>query len=669
MLTPTVTPNRRPAVSPGVSCERRVIFPTYHSSPHHIVQRQSSPAGADSVPLANYRDLKSPSRVSVRQRPTPKEIGVNHEYRNHLLSNFAPESNQPTKVIRACISDRPPATDDICIGLGTATYPSKKINKKRSSVLPKLPPLKGKSAGTRSAGSGCATQDEATVESNGTSSTDSTTSTRDTTTNDSIRGPLVVSPISSNTTNNKLQPSKVNDSPEKQHSPQQHLDPCPAASPFGYRSIVGASPHQACGPAIVSKFQIDALARLPLWGPVSPPTATESEAARTPAQAKKPLKSILREKPRYAVQPVNVDASIHQSPAESTNSVPSLVDINNHTGVSDDDEEEEDDILPDCQRRPGDSAKFNMSSTLDAVVSDDLQEERSVVNESSDGVAHVSPGGSEAEGADHHVSFDPRVWVREFHRDSVENTCTWYTNEDMERFKRLALDRILRYQSRPSEIIATGTVRVVQRALPRWSGPVYAHPSLTLDGENDNDKYLRRRVLEKELRSILIVDPHDLSLKLFTKSLKRALPRTAQVTTATSSDEVLKLLQQGQRFDMIIVEERLQLFHRHHSSSSASSSTESSTTSDRQSRFGISATKSSGAALIETLSKSSVASNSLFIGVSAHMLEDEEKLRRCGADFCWSKPPPPIDQTLVETLAKSILEKRGRDILAAELFE
>lgn len=644
-----------------------MIFPTYHSSPHHSAQGQSSlgPAGAISGPLANYRALKSPSRASVRQRPTPKEIGVNHEYRNHLLSNFAPENNHSTKVIRKCNSDRPPATDDICIGLGTAPYSSKKINKKRSSVLPKFPPLTCKSAGT-SAGSGSATHDESTVESNGTASTDSTTSTRDTTTSDSSRGPLVVSPISSNTTNNnRVQSSKVNDLPEKQ---QQQLDPRPAASPFGYRRIVGASQHQACSPAIISKFQIDALvARHPLLAPVSPPAANKPEATPTLTQVKKPLKSILREKPRYAPQPVNPDTSIQQSPVESS-SVPSLVDINNNAGDSDDDEEEEDDIASNGPSRPDDSAKSNMPPSCDAVVSKDLQEEGSVVNESNDVVAHVSPGDSEGEGIGCHVSFDPRVWVREFHRNSAEFTCTWFTNEDMERFKRLALDRIIRYQSRPSEIIATGTVRVVQRVIPRWSGPVYAHPSLTLDGENDNDRYLRRRVLEKELRSILIVDPHDLSLKLFTKSLKRALPRTAQVTTATSSDEVLKLLQQGQRFDMIIVEERLQLFHRHHSSSSTSSSTESTTASDRQARFGLSMTKSSGAALIETLSKSSVASNSLFIGVSAHMLADEEKLRRCGADFCWSKPPPPIDQTLVETLAKSILEKRGRDILAAELF-
>lgn len=664
------------AAVPMAPCERRVIFPTYRASTSNRSNNlsTSSVGGGGGPQILNYGSLKSPSRNSIQQRPKPKEIGVNHEYRNHLIPFFAPEkstvissSNNTTISAATAPSSsgtnaRRPSVDDICIG-----SMSRPITAKRSSILPKLPLL---GATIR------AHYDEATVESGGTCSTASTTSTTSTNRENLLACEPQVVPTASSSS---LKPSAAKVLPSVKEAqpnatPVQPLTPQEAATPKGYRRIVPASPHNSI--PIIPKAQLDALARSPLPPPKPPPsTSTAPASSRSPRR----LKSILRQKPKYPPHPTCVDARLQK--AAKPSSVPSLVDINTEECEAD-----EDDASHDSCDRDGSSIYQDPeavssdaifpSESISSPLTSDSMEFTSAQDASMDKAD--SPEGCTPEDEkvtklqDKKLMFDPRVWVREFYREPIEADCTWYTSEDMESFKRLALDRILRYQS-STEIMATGTARVMHRARRPWSGPVYSHAALTLDGENDNDSYLRKKVLEKELQSVLIVDPHDLSLKLFKRALQTALPRSARVTTTTSSEEVLKLLERGQRFDLIIVEERLQLFHRHHSSSSTSSSTSAtadkgSTFADRTARFGLSSTKSSGAALIEMLSKSPVTSKSLFIGVSSHMKEDEAKLLRCGSDFNWEKPPPPINQDLIENLAKTVLVKRGRDVLAAELF-
>jgi hypothetical protein len=334
----------------------------------------------------------------------------------------------------------------------------------------------------------------------------------------------------------------------------------------------------------------------------------------------------------------------------------------------------------------------------------------------------------------HHVAFDPRIWIREFHREPEEATSTWYTDQDMDSFRRMAVERILHYQNLV-EIIPTGTGRIIQRRVVAnnnkghqqqqqqpWMGrPIYSHAALTLDGNNRNDALMRSKVVEKELQTILVIDPHDLCCKLFAKALQSALP-CATVVTVMSTAEALKHLAQQQekleRFDMILVEERLQLFHHHHHHRQLSSPSSlhhhddnddddgtsvSSTTSPLSSPgnnntqassskswlwspdkiynkdayndvvrvsagSSCEAIMSSGAALIRTLRRFPSTSNSLLIGVTAHLKEDGPKLQESGADFCWSKPPPPFDQPLVDEMVKTLLIKRGQGVLASELF-
>jgi CheY-like chemotaxis protein len=245
------------------------------------------------------------------------------------------------------------------------------------------------------------------------------------------------------------------------------------------------------------------------------------------------------------------------------------------------------------------------------------------------------------------ISFDPRIWVREFERTQEEHESTWHSNEDMERFKRHALALIMARQQ--TDFIATGTGRMV--GLPPQR-PIFTHSALTLDGPDDAVEALRTEkyrcaVVQNEIRNILLVDPHDICLSLFTKAMKALLP-LANVFIARSSQEALAHMSSGKRFDIILVEERLKLFH-------------------GQSNKNTKERCNSGSELIRTLI-SLGATGSLFVGVSAHLDRDQDALEHGGADLCWSKPPPLMDLGLRNHLLKSLLLKRGRARIAEELF-
>lgn len=246
------------------------------------------------------------------------------------------------------------------------------------------------------------------------------------------------------------------------------------------------------------------------------------------------------------------------------------------------------------------------------------------------------------------ISFDPRIWVQEFERTQEEHESTWYSNEDMQRFKRHALALIMARQH--TDFIATGTGRMVQRTTSK-SRAIFTLSALTLDGPDDatealrTDKY-RCAVVQNEIRNVLLVDPHDICLALFTKAMKALLP-LANVSRARSSQEALEHMSSGKRFDIILVEERLKLFHGQ--------------SNNKKERC------SSGSELIRTLI-SLGATHALFVGVSAHLDRDRDALERGGADCCWPKPPPLMDQGLRNHLLKSLLLKRGRATVAEELF-
>ena len=205
------------------------------------------------------------------------------------------------------------------------------------------------------------------------------------------------------------------------------------------------------------------------------------------------------------------------------------------------------------------------------------------------------------------VKIDPRIWVREFHRAPGENI--WYTPEEMGSFKQEAVQRILAY----TEVLPTGTGRTVPCA---FSGrALFSHKALSMEVEEPSR--------EETIKSILVVDPHEICLKLFAKSFQQALP-SVSITTAQSYQEALGHASVA-HFDLIVVEERLQ--------------------------------GTSGALLIQRLAKN--CRDSLFIGVSAHPEQDALRLR-FQADVVWPKPPPPIDTNCMNRLRRLLRAKRSR---------
>ena len=301
------------------------------------------------------------------------------------------------------------------------------------------------------------------------------------------------------------------------------------------------------------------------------------------------------------------------------------------------------------------------------------------------------------------ISFDPRVWVVEYEQDEVNN---WFTHEELERFKCEAIDRIRRRQAQ-EQLLQSGTGRIVVPRQRQGSGrALFSDPALGIGTDEtedvgvvpaaaaaefnlttlpvqpllspSNEKKLQRTLLS-EIRNILVVDPHDMFLKLFAKSLHSMLSQVV-VTEASSAEEALRriaaarvLFPQSEGgathgFDIIIVEERLQLFHCHLSGNVGAKNgpRHQQAAGDDQNHRNIPA---SGSALISQIvaeQKNMVSSISkrprfsLLIGVSAHLQLDGDRLRRSGADFVWGKPPPPFGTELKAEILRGILQKRGK---------
>lgn len=324
------------------------------------------------------------------------------------------------------------------------------------------------------------------------------------------------------------------------------------------------------------------------------------------------------------------------------------------------------------------------------------------------------------------ISFDPRVWVVEYEQDEGSK---WFTAAELERFKCEAIERIRRRHAQ-QQLVPSGTGRVIPVQTVQRSGSgraLFTDPALGCneegneeddDVDNDDntpagisrpqvassvpaaaaadaspipsqvsssisasDERRIQRALLSEIRNILVVDPHPMFLKLFGKAL-HAMMSHVIVTTATSAEEALRRIAAAQvvypqaeggathGFDIIIVEERLQLFQKHRGGPGSKRKQQQQAAGDEQKQRQIPA---SGSALIrqiaaeqqesvEAIGPNKQPRSSLLIGVSAHIQLDSDKLSRAGADLVWGKPPPPFDDTLRLAVLKKVLSKRAKPI-------
>ncbi len=246
------------------------------------------------------------------------------------------------------------------------------------------------------------------------------------------------------------------------------------------------------------------------------------------------------------------------------------------------------------------------------------------------------------------IQFDPRIWIREFERSPEEQDSTWYNDDDMDRFKRHAVALIMACKDRLApQFIPTGTGRTVSTS--RGNGAFYTHSALATEWEENlitkamqNDRY-RATVAQQEIKRILLVDPHDICISLFSKAFLTLLPKV-EIVSASSAAEAMEQLAL-QPFDVLVVEERLQPFFLQQQKQP----------------------QKSGSDLFQTL-QHLVLRPSLWIGVSAHLSKDQSALEQSGADFCWGKPPPKMTAELRNQLLQALLLKRGKKDFCRDLF-
>lgn len=265
------------------------------------------------------------------------------------------------------------------------------------------------------------------------------------------------------------------------------------------------------------------------------------------------------------------------------------------------------------------------------------------------------------------VSFSSRVNVLEFRRTLEEqkksNRLGWFSAEELESFKNDAIDEIQRLRARKSiQNMTNGSRSSLRTSLVASYASSYESPESI--------------ELSLEVQDILIVDCHDVFLKLLSKYIIELIPH-ANVTTALSSREALRRITEAKKgkngvrcdygFDIIIVEERLKS-QKYGSSSRYSLSQDQGASSSPASVTDVyeirQQEQNSGSHLVSYLVQNERSSDidsrccaSLLIGMSAFPHCDADKLREAGVDMVWGKPPPKItSQTLVEAL----LRKRGK---------
>jgi hypothetical protein len=197
----------------------------------------------------------------------------------------------------------------------------------------------------------------------------------------------------------------------------------------------------------------------------------------------------------------------------------------------------------------------------------------------------------------------------------------------------------------------------------------------------DNDEAAEKMIqdaVSREIRNVLLVD-HEICLALFTKSLRYMLGPHISITTARSGEEAITRIEGCRKafplrdggslhgFDLILVEERLGSFPMQSLASIDKQSVQSAGDDSVQRR-----TMKSGSALVRSIAQEEqnfIASGgergrcALLIGVSARFTEDQDVLRKSGADILWGKPPPKMDKEQRNHLLKVLMKKRGREML------
>lgn len=245
---------------------------------------------------------------------------------------------------------------------------------------------------------------------------------------------------------------------------------------------------------------------------------------------------------------------------------------------------------------------------------------------------------------------------------------TWWSPRELESFRNEALCRVKKQQLREQQQkhLHSNLIYAPHRAF-------FNHPAMRADVDQEDMLEELGNLAQSQFKSILVVDPHDMFLRLFTKCFRQMLPNV-DVKTARSSDEALRLIQLNRRppnknqhnkiplhgFDIIVTEERLQAHA--YGRQKQQPSTESQTGSALLKQLKLEEDKVKELWRAGNSGGGSHCRFSLFIGVTAHPRDDISKLEHSGADIVWGKPPPHMDENLRDKLLRTICKKRKLDI-------
>lgn len=139
-------------------------------------------------------------------------------------------------------------------------------------------------------------------------------------------------------------------------------------------------------------------------------------------------------------------------------------------------------------------------------------------------------------GSNKRIAFDPHITVYEFGCTDYERKGgeKWWKEDELDRFKQEAIARI---RMRSMKVIPTGTGRALAVPTRGEKGPqlgvrpgpiLFNHPALGCDDELDPEREITiTKHLSREIRNVLVVDPHQIFLALFSKALKAMIPHAA----------------------------------------------------------------------------------------------------------------------------------------------
>lgn len=303
------------------------------------------------------------------------------------------------------------------------------------------------------------------------------------------------------------------------------------------------------------------------------------------------------------------------------------------------------------------------------------------------------------------VGFDPRIVITEFD-DSIKRE--WYLERELATLKSetilLARQYTLLHPKVAQNLNKESFDPVIGKI--RKKKGLYSLPVLnTLPEDFDFDMFNRQldEMLFKGVKRVLIVDPNQVIQHLFCRSLKKIFP-DSEFQSADSAEEALRMytramgLKSGsmRAFDIMVVEENLFLRSKARRGGNAKSSTVSlermqslgsyaDTTPPSRRRKQVKQASLSnldkytqravperrgmtGSQLIKRITqledqvysagKKKQCFRSVIVGVSTNLEKDRDALQESGADFVWSKPPPPMGTNLRNQLLGALISKR-----------